>query len=142
MIEARTGDVRSATEILLEAAEASDDPSLTLELLTEATEAAVYAGDYSQAVSPGVRAAAIEPADETDEFRAEVLSGLAATLAGDHERAASLLAAAIGRADRLDDPLVLIWAARTATLAGTHGDGLRQACVRPRTSLHFVLLMK
>jgi tetratricopeptide (TPR) repeat protein len=127
VIEARTGDVRSATEILLEAAEASDDPSLTLALLTEATEAATYAGDYAQTVALGLRAATITPIDDTDMFRAEALSGLAAALAGDHERATPLLTAAIQRADRLDDPLLLIWAARMATLVGTHGDGLAQA---------------
>ncbi len=127
VIEARTGDVRSATEILLEATETSDDPSLTLVLLTEATEAAAYAGDYPQTVALGLRAAAIKPGNETDAFRAEALSGLAAALANDHERAAALLTSAIQRADRLDDPLLLIWAARMATLAGTHGDGLVQA---------------
>jgi ATP/maltotriose-dependent transcriptional regulator MalT len=127
VIEARTGDVRSATEILLEAAETSDDPSLTLALLTEATEAATYAGDYAQTVTQGLRAATIKPTNETDAFRAETLSGLAAALANDHERAAALLTSAIQRADRLDDPLLLIWAARMATLVGTHGDGLAQA---------------
>ena len=106
MIEARNGDVRSATEILLEAAECSDDPSLTLALLTEATEAATYAGDYAQTVALGVRAAAITPSNETDAFRAEALSGLAAALANDYERATPLLTSAIQRADRLDDPLL------------------------------------
>jgi DNA-binding CsgD family transcriptional regulator len=126
-IEARNGDVRNATEILLEAAEASDGPSLTLALLTEATEAATYAGDYAQTVALGVWAATIKPSNETDAFRAEALSGLAAALANDHARATPLLTSAIQRAGRLDDPLLLIWAARMATLAGTHGDGLAQA---------------
>ena len=76
VIEARTGNVRSATEILLEATETSDDPSLTLALLTEATEAATYAGDYAQTVALGWRAAAITPTNETDAFRAETLAGL------------------------------------------------------------------
>jgi DNA-binding CsgD family transcriptional regulator len=127
VIEARTGDVRAATEILLEAADMSDDPSLTLALLTEATEAATYAGDYAQTVALGVRAATITATTETDMFRAEALSGLAAALVNDHERATPLLTSAIRRADRLDDPLLLIWAARMATLSGTHGDGLAQA---------------
>jgi AAA ATPase domain len=48
VIEARTGDLRSAIAVLREAVDASEDGSLTLELLTEATEAAAYAGDYQQ----------------------------------------------------------------------------------------------
>ena len=127
VIEARTGDVRAAAEILLEAAEYSDSASLTLELLTEAAEASVYAGDYAQAAALGRRAASIPAESETDQFRADTLVGLGAAIGGDHERAAEFLSAAARRADALGDPRLLIWAARTATLAGTHGDGLRQA---------------
>ena len=69
VIEARTGDLRGAVAVLVEAADASEDGSLTLELLTEATEAAEYAGDYAQAAAIGARADAIEPRSETDRFR-------------------------------------------------------------------------
>jgi hypothetical protein len=40
VIEARSGDMRGATATLLEAADASSEPSLTLEILAEATQAA------------------------------------------------------------------------------------------------------
>ena len=112
----------------LEAADASEDGSLTLELLTEATEAAAYAGDYAQAVALGARAGAIEPRSETDRFRVAALSGIAAELAGDHERAAPLLQEAIRRAEQLEDPLSLIWAAR---MAHTWGARSETACPTP-----------
>lgn len=127
VIETRTGDLRSAMAVLLEAADASDDASHTLELLTEATEAAAYAGDYARAVAFGARAATIEPLTETDRFRVAALSGVAAELAGDHERAAVLLPEAIRRAEQLGDPRFLIWAARLANMRGTLGDGLGYA---------------
>jgi DNA-binding CsgD family transcriptional regulator len=129
-IEATTGDVRSAVAVLLEAADASEDGSHTLELLIEATEAAEYAGDYAEAAALGARAGAIEPRSETDRFRVAALSGIAAELAGDHERAAPLLQEAIRRAEQLEDPRSLIWAALIATMGtmgGTFGDGLPNA---------------
>jgi DNA-binding CsgD family transcriptional regulator/tetratricopeptide (TPR) repeat protein len=127
VIEARTGDLRGAIAVLLEAADACEYPSQTLDLLTEATETAVFAGEYQQAAALSARAAAIEPQTETDRFRVSALSGMAAELAGDHERADPLLGEAIRRADQLDDPPPLIWATRLATmgtLGGTFRDGL------------------
>jgi DNA-binding CsgD family transcriptional regulator len=130
VIEARTGDLRGAVAVLLEAADASEDGSHTLELLTEATEAAEYAGDYAQAAAIAARAGAIEPRSETDRFRVAALSGIAAELAGDHERAAPLLREAIRRVEQLQDPRPLVWAALIATMGtmgGTFGDGLPYA---------------
>jgi DNA-binding CsgD family transcriptional regulator len=122
VIEARTGDLRSAVAVLLEAADASEAESLTLETLTEATEAAEYAGDYTQAAAIGARADAIEPRSETERFRVAALSGIAAELAGDHDRAAPLLQDAMRRAEQLEDPRPLIWASLIATMGNTGGD--------------------
>jgi ATP/maltotriose-dependent transcriptional regulator MalT len=127
VIEARTGDLRSAVGFLLEAADASEDGSLTLESLTDATEAAAYAGDYEHAAALGVRAAAIEPRSETDSFRVAAVSGVAAELTGEHDRAALFLPEAIRRAEQLADPRALVWAAHAATMAGLIGDGLPYA---------------
>ncbi|PWU24908.1 MAG: LuxR family transcriptional regulator, partial [Candidatus Rokuibacteriota bacterium] len=127
VIEARTGDLRSAVSVFLEAADATNDESLTLELLTEAAEAAAYAGDFSQATALSLRAATIAPRSETDRFRVAAMSGVAADLAGDHEQAAALLSEAIERAEHLEDPRFLIWAARMANMRGTLGDGLAYA---------------
>jgi ATP/maltotriose-dependent transcriptional regulator MalT len=55
------------------------------------------------------------------------LSGVAAELAGDHERGALLLPEAIRLAEQLEDPRSLVWAAHIATVGGTIGDGLPSA---------------
>jgi DNA-binding CsgD family transcriptional regulator len=127
LIEARTGDPRAAIPVLLQAIDASEDRSHTLELLTEATDAAAYGGDYEQAAALAARAGAIEPRSETDRFRVAALGGAAAELAGDHERAAPLLHEAIRRAERLEDPRALIWAGHMAYMRGTLGDALPYA---------------
>ena len=140
VIEARTGDVRNAISILLEAAAAADSSSLLLELMMEAAEAAVYAGDYARLVDIGARTAAIDSATDPNRFRQDALGGLAAMFSGDHEKAASLLAAAIAGAKQLDNVESLVWAARLTSLATTHGDGLPSAAravaiARERASL-------
>jgi DNA-binding CsgD family transcriptional regulator len=129
VIEARTGDLRSAVAVLVEAADGSEDASLTLEALTEATEAAEYAGDYAHAAAIAARAGAIEPRDETESFRVAALTGLAAELAGHHESAEPLLREAIRRADPLEDPRPLVWASLLATMGNMAplGDGLPYA---------------
>ena len=132
VIEARTGDLRGAVAVLVEAADASEDGSLTLELLTEATEAAEYAGDYAQAAAIGARADAIEPRSETDRFRVAALSGVAAELAGDHERAEPLLREAIRRAEQLEDPRPLVWASLMATMGSMAPARRRAAVLHPR----------
>jgi DNA-binding CsgD family transcriptional regulator len=127
MIEAKTGDLRGAVAVLLDAADTSTDDSLELASLTEASAAATYAGDHAQAATLGERAAAIEPRGETDRFHLAALSGVAAELNGDHAHAAPLLAEAIRRAEQLEDPRSLVWAAHMATMVGTLGDGLPYA---------------
>jgi DNA-binding CsgD family transcriptional regulator/tetratricopeptide (TPR) repeat protein len=127
VIEAKTGDLRNAVVVLVEAADASETGSRTLEMLAEALEAAEFAGDYAQATAIGGRADAIEPRSETDRFRVAALRGMAAELAGDHERAAPLLREAIQRAEESEDPGPLVWASLIATMGvtgGNFGDGL------------------
>ncbi len=64
LIEAHTGSVQEAFALLAEAADASTDPSLTIELLFEAADAASFVGDPVAVVELGQRAARISPADE------------------------------------------------------------------------------
>ena len=127
VIEAKTGDLLGASAALVEAAETSESPSLQLDALTEATEAAEYAGEYARAAAIAARAGAIEPDDEIDSFRVFALTGMAAELAGEHERAEKLLRQAIRRGEQLEDPGALVWASLVATMGVTGGnlaDGL------------------
>jgi DNA-binding CsgD family transcriptional regulator len=127
VIEARTRDARGAVAMLVEAADASEDGSFMLEVLTEATEAAVYAGDDLQAAGLGARARGIEPENETDRFRVAALGGVAAALAGEYERAAPLLLEATKRAEEVEDPHALIWAVRAAAIKNMPRSGLPHA---------------
>ena len=127
VIEARTGDLRGAAAVLVEAAETSESPSLALDALSEAAEAASYAGESAQTVAIGARAGATEPHDEIDRFRVSALTGMAAELAGDYERSGRLVREAIQRAEQLQDPGALVWASLLATMGLTGGnfaDGL------------------
>ena len=130
VIEARTGDLHGAFAVLVEAAEISESPSFRLDALSEAHEAAVFAGESALTVEIGARAGAIEPGDELDRFRVAVLTGMAAELAGDHERAEGLVREAIQRGEQLEDPGALVTASLLATMGVTGGnfaDGLPAA---------------
>jgi DNA-binding CsgD family transcriptional regulator len=127
VIEARTRDDRGAVAMLVEAADASEDGSFTLEVLTQATEAAMYAGDDNQAANLGARANGIEPTSATDRFRVAALGGVAAALAGEYQRAAPLLLEATQLAEELEDPHALVWAARAASIRSMPRDGLPYA---------------
>jgi DNA-binding CsgD family transcriptional regulator len=127
VIEARTGDLRGAVAVLVEAADASEDPSFTLDALTEAMEAANYAGDTEQGAVLAARASAIEPHSDVDRLRVAALSGMGAELAAEYERADALLREAMQGGDQLEDPPALIWASLLATMGvwgGTLADGL------------------
>jgi DNA-binding CsgD family transcriptional regulator len=127
VIEARTGDLRGAIAVLVEAAETSDSPSFQLDALSEAAEAAAFAGESAQGVAIGARAGAIEPHDELDRFRVSLLTGMAAELAGDHGRAERLVRQAVQRGEQLEEPGALVSASLLATMGLTGGnfaDGL------------------
>lgn len=126
-IEARTGSIRDAITLLVDAAQDSGSSSGELELLAEATEAASYVGDSAQATALGLRAAQIVPETAVDRFRVASLGGLAAAFAEDYGRASGMFAEALGLTAELDDPRALIWAARIATISGMLGDGLPYA---------------
>ena len=111
VIEARTGDVRTALRLLLDSAEQTADISLRLDALGEAAEAVSFAGEYEQAVELGRLAELVTPRTERDAFLVALLSLLAAVAVGDHDRASAALEQVVTRAPALDDPRGLIWAA-------------------------------
>jgi DNA-binding CsgD family transcriptional regulator len=127
VIEARSGWLPDALAPLLEAIEASEDTSLTLEMLYDGYEFASYAEAHDQLAELTRRAAELEPTAETDLFIAAALTAWGSELSGDHARGAVLAAEAIERAERLDEPRCLILAAVTADREGSWGDGLPHA---------------
>jgi hypothetical protein len=118
VIEARTGSMREAGTKLLQAAEASNEPSRTLEMLLEASEAATMYGDTATSIRLADSAADIVPVTPRDRLMTAVLRGFAKALAGDHQTAQSLLADVHAQAAGLDDPRALVWASSAVSVAG------------------------
>jgi DNA-binding CsgD family transcriptional regulator len=124
VIEVRTGSVREACAMFLAAANACTDPSLTLEMLAEATEAASFSGDMAAMTEIGQRSRHLSADNELDGFRLTLLGAFARLYAGEHQDAHVLLADALQRAAALTDPRALLWAADAASLSKGLGAGL------------------
>jgi DNA-binding CsgD family transcriptional regulator len=124
LIEAHTGSVQEAFALLVEAADASTDPSLTIELLFEATDAASFVGDPAAIVELGQRVTGISPTNELDRFKIAALGGFVRAYAGDHGQAQALITDALHHADTVTDPRVLMWAADAASASRGLGAGL------------------
>jgi DNA-binding CsgD family transcriptional regulator len=126
-IDGRSGRLPDAVSILVSGIEASDDHSLSLHMLREACEFAVYAADFGQAAALSEKAALLQPVSDEDHFIVAAFSAVAAELSGDYARAAALSTEAIERAKQLEDPRCLITAAIAAGRVGIWGDGLQHA---------------
>jgi predicted ATPase len=124
LIEARTGNVREAYSMLIEAADASTDPSLTVEMLSEAIEGASFVGDVAAVVEIGQRAMEISVTGELDCFRLVCLQAFGLLYAGDPDKAQLRLADALHRAATLTEPRALLWAADAASISKGIGAGL------------------
>jgi DNA-binding CsgD family transcriptional regulator len=127
VIEAHTGSVQEAFALLVDAADASTDPSLTIEMLFEAADAAQFSGDPAAVVKLGQRAMRISAVDESDRFKIAALGGFARSYAGDHDQAQALITGALHRANTVTDPRVLMWAADAASASKGLGAGLPYA---------------
>ena len=127
MIEGRNGWLDDGVRTLEKAAALSQDTSLTLEILREASGTAAYAGNYDTAVALGRQAAELTPTTDRDRFNSATVAALALEVSGDYAAGAELSRQAIELAEHLDDPACLIWAALTAAREGIAADGLPYA---------------
>ena len=127
VIDGYGGSLTDAVSSLLEGIELCDDASSSLEMLLEACAMATYQADYDQLLRLCLRAAEFSAATDHDRFTVVLLSGIAAELKGEYDRAAALTTEASGIADRLVNPRCLIWLAGSVGRAGNWGDGLRHA---------------
>ena len=123
--ESRYGNLRDGVAILLDAADASDTPALTLELLLEAGYQAADAGQRDRVPELAARASDLPEPTLEARFRKTVLTGLAAMYTGEFDRAQTVLSEAIEAAAGLpDDPGDQIWAAYAAAIGSDLGAGL------------------
>ena len=127
VLEWRTGSLREACSIMSRGAEMTADPSLRLEMLFDAAEAASHGGDPAGVIELGERAARIEASSEPDRVRQAVLMGFVKLYAGQREEAGAQFTEALERANTLEDPRTLVWAAEAASTVTRLGAGLRYA---------------
>jgi DNA-binding CsgD family transcriptional regulator len=127
VIEGRSGRFAEAVATFSEGIAETEDVSLALEMLREASDCAMFAGDADQMIELGERSREFRPVTDIDRFVVASLTGLAAELSGDYERGAGRFAEAVEIAESLDDPQCLISAALSAGREGIWGDGLRHA---------------
>jgi DNA-binding CsgD family transcriptional regulator len=126
VIEARCGSMPDAVTTLIEGADASTDPSLTLEMLAEAAQAAADTGDLATLAALGARAQDVPAGTKRAEFAGKVvLTGFAALYAGDYQRARATFGDALTMARQLgDDPRAQMWAGNAASAGFDLGAGL------------------
>ena len=127
VIDGFGGSLSDAVSSLLEGIELSDDASASLEMLLEACAMAMFLADYDQLLRVCLRAAEFSPVTDHDRFTILLLTGIAAELEGDYDRATALAAEASEIVDRLQNPRCLVWLAGSVGRAGNWGDGLRHA---------------
>ena len=127
VIEGRCGYLPAALPQLLEGAQASTDPSATLEMLVDAAEVAVFTGQFAEAVKLEGWLDSLPTTTARDRMMASLLRGFARLFSGDPEGARRFLESTIREADGLDDPRALVLAASAASAAGQAGDGLPYA---------------
>jgi DNA-binding CsgD family transcriptional regulator len=123
LIEGFAGSLGEASILLADAADACTDPSLTIEILMMAADAAANS-DPAAITELSQRAMRISPADELDRFKIESLGALARFYAGDHRAGQALLAEALPSPGTVTDPHALLWAGDFATISKGPGAGL------------------
>jgi DNA-binding CsgD family transcriptional regulator len=125
VIEARSGHMAEAVATLTEAADISTDPSLIIEMLAEAAQAAVEAGDPATAVALGARVREVWADSRRAEFTRAVVMGFASMFAAEYQQARVVFDDALKMAGELDDdPRAQIWAADAASTRFDQGAGL------------------
>jgi DNA-binding NarL/FixJ family response regulator len=119
--DSRNGDVESAYRTLCDGAAIveSSCPELALEMLADAVEAAMYAGDARRAEEAASRAAPLEPGDAPRErFMHEWLAASSAAMRGLAEESARHVRSCLDLTGDLNDPRLLTWAGIAAVNLG------------------------
>jgi DNA-binding CsgD family transcriptional regulator len=124
LIEAYAGNLQQAFTLLVDAADACTDPSLTIEILSQAADAAISAGDLAAYAELAERVMRITAGHELDRFKIAALGGSARFYAGDYGQGQALLIEALDSTATMTDPYVLLWAAAVASMANGLGAGL------------------
>ncbi|GIK77702.1 MAG: AAA family ATPase [Thermoleophilia bacterium] len=125
VIELRCGNKRDAITTLLEGAELSSDPALTLEMLHEAAEAATHTGDLPAAGGFNDSVAGLPTPTRRARFNQLTMAGFGKLFCGDDRSARIAFESALDLAGELDDdPRAQLWASNIAMGGFDPGVGL------------------
>jgi DNA-binding CsgD family transcriptional regulator len=124
LIEAYAGNLQRAFTLLLDAADTSLDPSMTVSLLIQAADVAVSGGDVAALAEISQRVTRISAVHDLDRFKVTALAGFARFYAGDYGEGQALLISALDSGAVMPDPYVLMWAGDAAIMARGLGSGL------------------
>ncbi len=128
IIEASCGTIARAVTMQLEAADHSDDPSLTLEMLHEAAEGAADTRDLRRLAEISARLSNTRVTTTRDQLSRLVVTGIAALFGGDPSGARAAFAEALTLAADFDnDVRAQLWAVNAAWLEADIGASLRFA---------------
>ena len=127
LISAFAGSLPGALDALLEGLEATEEPSLILELLMEAGVVAAFVEDHERELAICRRASRVPADTDAERFVVCQLTSSVADHEGDFARAQMLWERTVELAEGLDRPRHLLWASEGASRAGHLGDGLRFA---------------
>ncbi|MGZ6638843.1 MAG: LuxR C-terminal-related transcriptional regulator [Solirubrobacteraceae bacterium] len=127
VIESRCGSLPTALTQLLEGAELTNDSTLLLELLTEASQVAAFQGRLDTLVELGERGESLPAVSGRERVLRAVLTGFALRYSFRHEQAHSRLAEVVPEAAALDGPRELVLAAMATSIASDLGTGLPYA---------------
>jgi len=124
LIDAHTGSLKDASARLAEGAGITSDPSLKLEMMLEAAQAATMTGDFARAIELARIALEVPQATTRDRVIGMLIRGFEREISGQHEEAQAILTGAVQLAAELGDPRALVWASNAASIAGDMGEGL------------------
>ena len=128
VIEASCGRSARAVTMLLEGADLSDDPSLTLEILHQAAEGAADTRDLARLGAISSRVSNTPARTLRDQLSRSVVLGIAALFGGDPAEAQMAFARGLTLTAEFDnDPMAQLWAVNAAWLDADIGAALRIA---------------
>jgi DNA-binding CsgD family transcriptional regulator len=128
VIETSCGSMARAVTTQLEAADASDNPSLTLEILHQAAEGAADTRDLARLGDIAARVSRTPARTTRDQLSRSVALGIAALFSGDPSGASTAFTEALTMSAEFDnDPRAQLWAVNAAWLDTDIEAGLRFA---------------
>ena len=133
VIELRCGTPAEGAALLLAGAGdvAASDPRKALDMLFDAGEAAIYAGDAAATIAAGRLAGQLQLVSHEAGFVVDLLSGVASLMEAQTAAASAQVEEVVARAGHFDNPRWLAWA---GTAAGATGQDRAESALYQRAN--------